>query len=158
MNDSTTASSVLSVVVAFTIHSPFAAADVMTISNPKFYFLFLFAVIYPRTLQQLLPSFFHSSPRQQMAEIYYSDPVVQLEKVAPDFEAPAIVEDAVTKIKLSHYRGRWVVLLFYPKDFTFVCPTEIIAFNDRMAEFEKLETRVLAISTDTEEVHLAWWV
>lgn len=51
---------------------------------------------------------------------------------------------------------RWHILLFYPKDFTFVCPTELIAFSDRHAEFEKLNCRVVGVSTDTENSHLAW--
>ncbi len=93
-----------------------------------------------------------------MAEIYYSEPVVEMEKVAPDFEAPAVISETIKKISLTDYRGSWTVLLFYPKDFTFVCPTEIIAFNDRKDEFDKLGANILAISTDTEEVHLAWWV
>ncbi len=109
-------------------------------------------------LQKQPSSFFHSSPCQQMAEIYYSDPVVEMEKVAPDFEAPAVSGDSIVRTKLTDYRGKWIVLLFYPKDFTFVCPTEIIAFSDSKADFDRLGAKVLAISTDSEEVHLAWCV
>ncbi len=63
-------------------------------------------------------------------------------------------------LKLSSYKGKWVVLFFYPKDFTFVCPTEIIAFSDRSDEFRKIGCEVVAASCDTPEVHLAWirWV
>lgn len=63
---------------------------------------------------------------------------------------------AAAQVALSDYRGKYVVLFFYPKDFTYVCPTEIIAFSDRAKEFEKLNAQVMACSTDTEEVHLAW--
>ncbi len=153
MNGSDIASSILSVAI-FAIPSAFVT-KVITVSN-------FFTVIYLYVLLQRLPSqlssFFHSSSRQQMAEIYYSDPIVEMEKTAPDFEAPAVVFEDIKKISLTDYRGSWTVLLFYPKDFTFVCPTEIIAFSDRNVEFEKLGAKVLAISTDTEEVHLAWWV
>jgi peroxiredoxin (alkyl hydroperoxide reductase subunit C) len=57
---------------------------------------------------------------------------------------------------LSDYRGRYVVLLFYPLDFTFVCPTEVTAFSDRYEEFSKLNTEILGISVDSEFSHLAW--
>jgi peroxiredoxin 2/4 len=76
--------------------------------------------------------------------------------LAPDFEATAVFDQEFTKIKLSNYRGKYVVLFFYPLDFTFVCPTEIIAFNDRYAEFEQLQTELLGISVDSEFSHLAW--
>ncbi len=76
--------------------------------------------------------------------------------LAPPFQAPAVVNKEITQVSLSQYRGKWVVLLFYPKDFTFVCPTELIAFSDRHNEFEAVNAQVLALSTDTEECHLAW--
>ncbi len=66
------------------------------------------------------------------------------------------VDGEIKTVSLSQYRGKYTVLLFYPKDFTYVCPTEIIAFNDSKAEFDKLGAQVIAISTDTEETHLAW--
>jgi peroxiredoxin (alkyl hydroperoxide reductase subunit C) len=60
-------------------------------------------------------------------------------------------------VRLSDYRGKkYVVLLFYPLDFTFVCPTEITAFSDRYDEFAKLDTEILGISVDSEYSHLAW--
>eukprot|EP00878_Enallax_costatus_P000963 GHUV01001095.1.p1 GENE.GHUV01001095.1~~GHUV01001095.1.p1 ORF type:complete len:397 (+),score=108.41 GHUV01001095.1:156-1346(+) len=77
-------------------------------------------------------------------------------QTAPDFEAPAVIDGEIRNISLSDYRGKYVVLFWYPKDFTFVCPTEIIAFSDRFKEFEKLNCQVIAASTDTEECHLAW--
>eukprot|EP00879_Flechtneria_rotunda_P000636 GHRR01000749.1.p1 GENE.GHRR01000749.1~~GHRR01000749.1.p1 ORF type:complete len:394 (+),score=101.72 GHRR01000749.1:151-1332(+) len=77
-------------------------------------------------------------------------------QVAPNFEAPAVIDGEIRNIALSDYRGKYVVLFWYPKDFTFVCPTEIIAFSDRAKEFESLNCQVIAASTDTEECHLAW--
>ncbi|KAG0570779.1 hypothetical protein M758_6G180500 [Ceratodon purpureus] len=77
--------------------------------------------------------------------------------VAPDFEAEAVFDQEFIKIKLSEYIGKkYVVLFFYPLDFTFVCPTEITAFSDRYSEFEKLDTEVIGVSTDSVFSHLAW--
>ncbi len=59
-------------------------------------------------------------------------------------------------LKLTDFYGKYQVLLFYPLDFTFVCPTEIIAFSDRASEFEGLNTQVIGISTDSPFTHLAW--
>jgi len=75
---------------------------------------------------------------------------------APDFAATAVADQEFKSIKLSDYRGRYVVLFFYPLDFTFVCPTEVTAFSDRYAEFSNLNTEVFGISVDSEFSHLAW--
>jgi peroxiredoxin 2/4 len=75
---------------------------------------------------------------------------------APDFTATAVYDQEFKTIKLSDYRGKYVVLFFYPLDFTFVCPTEITAFSDRYAEFKALNTEVLGVSVDSEFSHLAW--
>ena len=75
---------------------------------------------------------------------------------APDFTATAVVDQEFKTIKLSDYRGQYVVLFFYPLDFTFVCPTEITAFSDRYEEFQSLNTEVLGVSVDSEFSHLAW--
>ena len=75
---------------------------------------------------------------------------------APEFTATAVVDQEFKTIKLSDYRGKYVVLFFYPLDFTFVCPTEIIAFSDRYEEFTKINTEVLGVSVDSEFSHLAW--
>ncbi|KAM3689639.1 hypothetical protein ACB098_09G063300 [Castanea mollissima] len=77
--------------------------------------------------------------------------------IAPDFEAEAVFDQEFIKVKLSEYIGKkYVVLFFYPLDFTFVCPTEITAFSDRHAEFEKLNTEILGVSVDSVFSHLAW--
>jgi peroxiredoxin (alkyl hydroperoxide reductase subunit C) len=78
-------------------------------------------------------------------------------KPAPDFTATAIMPDnSFQEISLSDYRGKKVVLFFYPLDFTFVCPTEIIAFNRRLQEFEKRGVQVLGCSVDSHYSHWAW--
>jgi peroxiredoxin (alkyl hydroperoxide reductase subunit C) len=66
------------------------------------------------------------------------------------------VDQGFKTIKLSDYRGQYVVLFFYPLDFTFVCPTEITAFSDRHSEFQSLNAEILAVSVDSEFSHLAW--
>jgi len=78
-------------------------------------------------------------------------------KPAPNFTAQAVMPDGTFKeIKLSDYKGKYVILFFYPLDFTFVCPTEIIAFSTSMDEFKKRNTEVLGVSVDSHFSHLAW--
>lgn len=80
-----------------------------------------------------------------------------VQKNAPDFKATAVLPDGSFKdLKLSDYKGKWVVLFFYPLDFTFVCPTEILAFSDAKAEFDKVGAQVLGVSVDSHFTHLAW--
>ncbi len=82
---------------------------------------------------------------------------VLVTQAAPDFKAQAVMADGQFKeLKLSDYRGSYVLLFFYPLDFTFVCPTEIIAFSDRAAEFEKLGVQIIGVSVDSHFSHLAW--
>ena len=81
-------------------------------------------------------------------------PLVQ--NPAPDFEATAVVGGDFKNIKLADYRGKWVYLFFYPFDFTFVCPTEIIAFSEANEKFSALNCQVLACSIDSKHVHLRW--
>jgi peroxiredoxin (alkyl hydroperoxide reductase subunit C) len=85
-----------------------------------------------------------------------TDECLRVGQEAPDFTATAVVDQEFETIKLSDYRGKYVVLFFYPLDFTFVCPTEITAFSDRYKEFESLSTEILGISVDSEFSHLAW--
>ena len=75
---------------------------------------------------------------------------------APDFEATAVIDQDFEDLKLSSYRGKYVILFFYPLDFTFVCPTEITAFSDRAGEFDALNTQILGVSVDSQFSHLAW--
>lgn len=82
---------------------------------------------------------------------------VLVAKEAPDFKAQAVMPNgAFQEVSLSDYRGKYVVLFFYPLDFTFVCPTEIIAFSEAVAEFEKLGVQLLGCSIDSHFSHLAW--
>lgn len=62
----------------------------------------------------------------------------QVTSHAPDFKATAVIGDSFKEIKLSDYKGKWVVLFFYPLDFTFVCPTEIIEYDAKLEDFKKI--------------------
>jgi peroxiredoxin (alkyl hydroperoxide reductase subunit C) len=76
---------------------------------------------------------------------------------APDFTAEAVMPDnTFGQIKLSSFRGRYVVLFFYPLDFTFVCPSEILAFNKRLDDFKQRNCEVIGVSVDSKFTHLAW--
>jgi len=88
--------------------------------------------------------------------IQYPPATARVQGKAPKFTAAAVYNDDITEISLEDYRGKYVVVFFYPKDFTYVCPTEIIAFNDRAADFEAVNTQLIAVSTDSPESHLAW--
>jgi alkyl hydroperoxide reductase subunit AhpC len=81
---------------------------------------------------------------------------IQVGSPAPDFAGTAVIGKDFKDIKLADFKGKWVVLFFYPLDFTFVCPTEIVAFNDHIDEFKKLNTEVIAASVDSKFSHLAW--
>merc|ERR1712168_1738859 len=80
----------------------------------------------------------------------------QISKPAPAWSGKAVVDGEFKDLKLSDYHGKYLVFFFYPLDFTFVCPTEIIAFSDRVQEFRKINTEVVACSTDSHFSHLAW--
>jgi len=78
-------------------------------------------------------------------------------KEAPNFKAKAVMADnSIKEISLSDYKGKYVVLFFYPLDFTFVCPTEIVAFNKKIESFKKKNTEVIGVSVDSHFTHLAW--
>lgn len=83
---------------------------------------------------------------------------VLVAKPAPDFTATAVMPDNSfnENFKLSHYRGKYVVLFFYPLDFTFVCPSELIAFDHRLDKFQKRNVQVIGCSVDSHFTHLAW--
>ena len=77
---------------------------------------------------------------------------------APDFTMNAVLGDGsdFTKVSLGDYKGKWLVMFFYPLDFTFVWPTEITGFSKKIDEFKKLGAEVLSVSTDSEHSHKAW--
>jgi len=82
--------------------------------------------------------------------------MIHIGEKIPDFTVDAYVPDSLTKITLSQYKGKWLVLLFYPADFTFVCPTELAEAEHSLHEFKKLEAEIVSVSTDTSFVHKAW--
>ncbi len=78
-------------------------------------------------------------------------------KQAPDFKAQAVMPDGSFKeLTLSEFKGKTVVLFFYPLDFTFVCPSEIIAFHNKVAEFKSRNCELIGVSVDSHFTHLAW--
>ncbi|KAF1561601.1 Peroxiredoxin-4, partial [Eudyptes schlegeli] len=85
-----------------------------------------------------------------------SSPAGGLSKPAPYWEGTAVINGEFKELKLTDYEGKYLVFFFYPLDFTFVCPTEIIAFSDRIEEFRAINTEVVACSVDSKFTHLAW--
>lgn len=83
-----------------------------------------------------------------------NDTLVQ--KPAPDFRTEALVGDQFKTVGLSDYKGKWVCLFFYPLDFTFVCPTEITAFDDAYKNFREANCEIVGCSVDSNFTHLAW--
>ena len=84
--------------------------------------------------------------------------MIHVGKKAPDFTAPAVMPEGIIKedFKLSDLRGKYVILFFWPLDFTFVCPTEIIAHNKRMEQFKGRNVEVVGVSIDSQFTHFAW--
>lgn len=82
--------------------------------------------------------------------------MIPIGEPVPDFTLPGVHGDREGRWRLSDLRGRWVVLFFYPADFTFVCPTEVVGFHRHVAEFRKLGVEVLGVSVDPVESHRAW--
>lgn len=87
----------------------------------------------------------------------HAQQIAKVRKPAPSFEVEAVAGNGEFKtVKLSDYQGKWLVLFFYPLDFTFVCPTEITGFSKRYDEFVALNAEVLGGSTDSVHSHKAW--
>ncbi|GIU69320.1 MAG: peroxiredoxin [Candidatus Woesearchaeota archaeon] len=82
--------------------------------------------------------------------------MIKINGKAPDFYEDAYINDDVKKISLKDYHGKWVILFFYPADFTFVCPTELGELADHYEEFKKQGAEIISVSTDTWFVHKAW--
>lgn len=82
--------------------------------------------------------------------------IAKVQHPAPDFKGMAVVGGQFKEICLKDFSGKYLLLFFYPLDFTFVCPTEVIAFNDRADEFKALNTELVAVSVDSQFSHLAW--
>lgn len=79
-------------------------------------------------------------------------------KMAPKFSANAVIDGGkiVNNFTLEQFKGKYVILFFYPKDFTFVCPTELFAFQEKLQEFKTRNVELIAVSTDTEQSHWGW--
>lgn len=84
--------------------------------------------------------------------------IAKVGEPAPDFTMPSTknIETLAEPVSLADYRGKWLIMLFYPLDFTFVCPTELTAFSDALEEFQGVGAEVLGISTDSVHSHRAW--
>ncbi len=84
--------------------------------------------------------------------------IAKVGQPAPDFNMPSTknMETLNENVKLGDYKGKWLVLLFYPLDFTFVCPTELINFSDRLDELNGVGAEVIGVSTDSVHSHRAW--
>jgi len=82
--------------------------------------------------------------------------ILEIGEKAPEFTAEAYEKGAMKKVSLSDYKGKWILLFFYPLDFTFVCPTEILELSAKVKEFEDLGVQVLTCSTDSTFSHQAW--
>lgn len=82
--------------------------------------------------------------------------MVKINEKVPDFELEAYQNEQTKKIKLSDYKGKWVVLIFYPADFTFICPTELEEAAEMYEDFKKQGAEIMSVSTDTVFVHKAW--
>jgi peroxiredoxin (alkyl hydroperoxide reductase subunit C) len=90
-------------------------------------------------------------------EIAFMSLTTLVTREAPDFTAQAVLPDnSFGELTLSKYRGKYVILFFYPLDFTFVCPSEILAFNTRVADFKAKNCEVIGVSVDSRFTHLAW--
>ncbi|MBT4110434.1 redoxin domain-containing protein [Candidatus Woesearchaeota archaeon] len=81
---------------------------------------------------------------------------LKINEQAPKFTAEALHQGEIKKVNLDDYKGKWVALVFYPADFTFVCPTELGSLADKYEEFKQVNTEIISISTDTVFVHKAW--
>lgn len=98
----------------------------------------------------------HQGLRHQGGKGFQNGILLTRGNPAPDFSAQAVFDQEFVELSLSQFRGKYVVLFFYPLDFTFVCPTEITAFSDRYSEFKALNTEILGVSVDSQFSHLAW--
>lgn len=91
-----------------------------------------------------------------MYENYEDEEILKIGHPAPSFTAEAFHKGEIKKVSLSDYKGKWVIVFFYPADFTFVCPTELGELADRYKEFVEQGAEILSVSTDTPFVHKAW--
>ncbi|KAJ3325831.1 C-terminal domain of 1-Cys peroxiredoxin [Gonapodya sp. JEL0774] len=119
--------------------------------NPR-----LVSSVLPASYTRVTRSFSLSVPRQTAAPIANAPATAQVQKQAPAWKGMAVVDGELKTVTSDDYKGKYLVLFFYPMDFTFVCPTEIIAFSDRVEEFRAAGCEVVGCSVDSEYSHLAW--
>jgi peroxiredoxin (alkyl hydroperoxide reductase subunit C) len=96
------------------------------------------------------------STSNDITKYKYSPPHILPRQKAPFWSGTAVINEKFHKINSEEYKGKWVVLLFYPFDFTYVCPTELVAFSDAIKQFREINTEVIGVSTDSHFTHLAW--
>tara|TARA_Y100000310_G_C20648114_1_gene797809 strand:- start:234 stop:797 length:564 start_codon:yes stop_codon:yes gene_type:complete len=82
--------------------------------------------------------------------------MTKIGQTIPDFEIKAYHNNDINSLKLTDYAGKWLILLFYPADFTFICPTELEEAANLYEEFQKLGAEIISVSTDTAYSHKAW--
>jgi len=109
----------------------------------------------PQLVRAVIPFYKqHTASRTISLCSKYFTPRVQ--EPAPDFCGTAVICSDFKTIQLSDFKGKYVVLVFYPLDFTFVCPTELIALDERLEDFKKLNAEVIGVSVDSHFTHLGW--
>ncbi|KAI9251974.1 thioredoxin-like protein [Sporodiniella umbellata] len=91
-----------------------------------------------------------------IATSLFSRNIATVQHPAPEWKAQSLVEGTFKELSSTDYKGKFLVMVFYPADFTFVCPTELLAFSDRIEEFRQLGAEVVGISVDNVHSHLAW--
>lgn len=95
--------------------------------------------------------------QHQKSDIIEERKMIQVASKAPDFKLNGVLPDgSVKEVKLEDYKGKWVVVFFYPLDFTFVCPTEITGFSAKNEDFQKLGAEIVGVSVDSVYSHMAW--
>lgn len=82
--------------------------------------------------------------------------MTQVQKLAKDFSTDAVINGDFTKVTLSDYRGKWVVLFFYPLSFTGICESEVVAFARKASDFKKIGAELIGVSVDSKYAHQAW--
>jgi len=107
-------------------------------------------------LSSLTKYFLQKSSSKSLSSTSFLLQQAKVQHPAPEFKGQAVVDGQFKEVSLSDFKGKWLVLFFYPLDFTFVCPTEIIAFSDHIEKFKSIDCEVVGVSTDSHFSHLAW--
>ena len=118
--------------------------------------ILIWSTVVVRAVQAAEPSGSSHSAKHCMMDAISGKTPAMIGEQASNFTLDAVVGKEFKKVSLTDYRGKWVVLFFYPFDFSFVCPTEIKGFNEKLDVFKKLNAVVLGASEDSKYSHLAW--